>query len=50
VVSIYHKPMNGGSLLPQHGVSSGRGQRDGLQLWRLAVNTSNKQLRTDDKG
>jgi hypothetical protein len=32
----------GGSLSPEHGASSGCGWRDGLQLWRVAVNTLNK--------
>jgi hypothetical protein len=39
-----------GSLSPQHGGSSGCGWRNGLQLWGLAANILNKQLRTNDKG
>jgi hypothetical protein len=42
--------MLGGSLSPQHGVSSGCGWRNGLQLWRVAANILNKQMRTNDKG
>jgi hypothetical protein len=34
-----------GSLSPQHGASSGCGWRNGLQLWRVAANILNKQLR-----
>jgi hypothetical protein len=34
----------------QHGASSGCGWRNGLQLWKLAVNILNKQPRTDNKG
>jgi hypothetical protein len=41
--------MLGGSLSPQHGASSGCGWRNGLQLWRVAANILNKQLRTNDK-
>jgi hypothetical protein len=41
--------MLGASLSPQHGASSGRVYKDGLQLWRLAANTLNKQPRTADK-
>jgi hypothetical protein len=40
----------GGSLSPLHGVSSVHGWRDGLQLWRVAGNTLNKQPPTNDKG
>jgi hypothetical protein len=39
-----------GSLSPRHGVSSGCEWRNGLQLWRVAANTLNKQSRTADKG
>jgi hypothetical protein len=39
-----------GSLSPRHGASSGCGWRNGLQLWRVAANILNKQLRTADKG
>jgi hypothetical protein len=39
-----------GSLSPQHGVSSGCGWRNGLQIWRVAANIRNKQSRTADKG
>jgi hypothetical protein len=42
--------MLGGSLSPQHGASSGCGWRNGLQLWRVAANIMNTQLRTNDKG
>jgi hypothetical protein len=42
--------MLGGSLSPQHGASSGCTWRNGLQLWKVAVNILNKQLRTNDKG
>jgi hypothetical protein len=35
---------------PQHGVSSGCGWRDGLQLSRLAANILNKQSQRDNKG
>jgi hypothetical protein len=38
-----------GSLSPRHGASSGCGWRNGLQLWRVAANTMNKQLWTSDK-
>jgi hypothetical protein len=31
-----------GSLSPQHGASSGCGWRNGLRLWRVAVNILNK--------
>jgi hypothetical protein len=41
--------MLSGSLSPQHGASSGRGRRDGLQLWRVAVNVLNKQPQTKGK-
>ena len=37
-------------LSPQHGVSSGCGLRNGLQICRVAANILNKQLRTADKG
>jgi hypothetical protein len=37
-------------LPPQHGASSGCGWRNGLQLWKVATNTSNKQPWTNDKG
>jgi hypothetical protein len=37
-------------MLAQHGASSGCGWRNGLQLWRLAMNILNKQPRTNDKG
>jgi hypothetical protein len=39
-----------GSLSLRHGVSSGCGWRDGLQLWRVVANTLNKLPRTADKG
>jgi hypothetical protein len=39
-----------GSLSPRHGASSGCGWRNGIQLWRVAVNILNKQSRTADKG
>jgi hypothetical protein len=42
--------MLGGPLSSQHGTSMGCGWRDGLQLWRVAANILNKQLRTYDKG
>jgi hypothetical protein len=42
--------MLGGSLSPQHGASSDCGWWNGLQLWRLAANTLNKQPRRDSKG
>jgi hypothetical protein len=42
--------MFNGSLSPQHGVSSGCGLRNRLQLWRVAANILNKQPRTNDKG
>jgi hypothetical protein len=35
--------------LSQHGASLGCRSGDSLQLWRVAANTLNKQLRTDDK-
>jgi hypothetical protein len=38
------------SLSPQPGMSSGRGRRDGLQLWRVAANARNKQPQTNDEG
>jgi hypothetical protein len=37
-----------GPLSPKHGTSSGSRTRDGLQLWRVAANTMNKQA-TGDK-
>jgi hypothetical protein len=39
-----------GSLPERHGASSGCGCRNGLQLWRVAANTLNKQSRTANKG
>jgi hypothetical protein len=39
-----------GPLLQQHGTSLGSGWRDGLQLYRVAANTLNRQLQTVDKG
>jgi hypothetical protein len=39
-----------GSMPPQHGASSGCGWRNGLQIWRTATNTLNKQSRTAEKG
>jgi hypothetical protein len=42
--------MLGGPLTPQHGVSSGCGWRNGLQLWRVAANALNKQPRANNKG
>jgi hypothetical protein len=39
-----------GSLSPRHGASSGCGRRNGLQIWRVAANSLNKQSRTADKG
>jgi hypothetical protein len=39
-----------GSLSPRHGASSGCGWRNGLQIWKVAVNVLNKQSRTADKG
>jgi hypothetical protein len=42
--------MYGGSLSPQHGTSSGCGERDCLQPWGVTENTLNKQSRTNDKG
>jgi hypothetical protein len=42
--------MLSGSLSPRHGASSGCGWRNGLQVWRVAANTFNKQSRTADKG
>jgi hypothetical protein len=39
-----------GSLSQRHGASSGCGWRNGLQLWRVAANTLNRQSRTADKG
>ena len=35
---------------PQHDASSGCGWRNGLQIWRVAANTLNKQSRTADNG
>jgi hypothetical protein len=43
-------PMLGWSLSPQHGVSSGCGWKNDLQLWRLAENIMNKQPRIYNKG
>jgi hypothetical protein len=37
-------------MSPQHGMSLGCGWRDGLQLWKVSVDTLNKQPWTDDKG
>jgi hypothetical protein len=37
-----------GSLLPWHGAFSGCRWRNGLQIWRVAVNILNKQLQTAD--
>jgi hypothetical protein len=48
-LSIFNK-LYCGSLSLQHGMSSGCGWRNSLQLWRLAANILNKQLRTNDKG
>jgi hypothetical protein len=45
----FNVSMLSGSLSPENGASSGRGQRDDLQLWRLAANTFNKQPGTEDK-
>jgi hypothetical protein len=42
--------MLSGSLSPRHGASSGCGWRNGLQVWRVAANTLNKQSRTAEKG
>jgi hypothetical protein len=42
--------MLSGSLSPRHGACSGCGWRNGLQVWRVAANTLNKQSRTADKG
>ena len=42
--------MISGSLSPQHGACSGCGWRNGLHVWRVAVNILNKQSRTADKG
>jgi hypothetical protein len=39
-----------GSLSLRHGASSGCGWWNGLQLWRVAANTLNKQSRTANKG
>jgi hypothetical protein len=39
-----------GPLSPWHGASSGCKWRNGLQLWRVAANTLNKQSRTADRG
>jgi hypothetical protein len=44
---LYHVTMLGGSLSPQHGASLGCEWRDGLQLWRIAANTLNKQPQTN---
>jgi hypothetical protein len=41
-------PCQVGPLSPQHRASLG--WRDGLQLWRVAANTLNKQPQTIDKG
>jgi hypothetical protein len=40
----------GGSLVTTAWVSSHCSYRDGLQLWRVTVNTLNKQLLRADKG
>jgi hypothetical protein len=44
--------MLGGSLVTMawHGMSSGCGCREILQIWRVAVNILHKQSRTADKG
>jgi hypothetical protein len=42
--------MLSGPLSPRHGASSGCGWRNGLQVWRVAANTLNKQSRTADEG
>jgi hypothetical protein len=47
---MFYLTVLSGSLSPRHGASSGCGRRNGLQLWRVAANTLNKQSRTDDKG
>jgi hypothetical protein len=44
--SIVMLPCLVGSLLPQHGASSGCGWWDRLQLWRVAANKFYKQART----
>jgi hypothetical protein len=44
------EPMLGGSLSPQHGMSSGCRWRDGLQLWKVAANIMNKQQQTTRGG
>jgi hypothetical protein len=41
--------MISGSLSPWHGMSSGMQMEEWPPIWRVAVNTSNKQLRTADK-
>jgi hypothetical protein len=41
--------MISGSLSPRHGASSGCGWRNGLRIWRVAVNTLNKQPQTANK-
>jgi hypothetical protein len=47
---FHHCPCWVGPLSPQHGAPSVRGWKDGLQLWRVAANTLNKQTQTNDKG
>jgi hypothetical protein len=38
------------SLSPRHGASSGCEWRNGVQIWRVAVNTLNKQSRQPTRG
>jgi hypothetical protein len=48
--SLMWKSLVSLSLSPQHGVSSGCGWRNGLQIWRVAASILNTQSRTADKG
>ena len=59
-LSVYNKlnvnnastlqPVINGFLSPRHGASSGCEWTNCLQIWRVAANIFNKQLRTADKG
>jgi len=50
MLTMENLPVINGSLSPWHGVFSGCGSRNGLQIWMAAVNILNKQLRTANKG
>jgi hypothetical protein len=47
---VYEGGLKNNSLSPRHGASSGCEWRNGLQMWRVAANILNKQVRRADKG